>query len=117
MFKYSLMVLFAFGGAAAMAEDAHLSPEQEQTISEAFKAVLLDPESGMISGLAAAESANGTLSVCGYINAKNRFGGYTGKVPFFGTFRDARFEVRSVGQDSDSLQQVMNRCQMFGIWN
>jgi hypothetical protein len=35
----------------------------------------------------------------------------------FGSFRDAHFEVRSVGQDSDSLQQVMNRCQMFGVWN
>jgi len=116
MIRLPYFVLFVGLATLASADPETLSMQQAQAVSTAFEGVLIDHKSAELSDLKSATSANGTLSVCGYINAKNRFGGYTGKLPFFGSFRGEAFELRTVGQDRDTLHQVMNRCQMFGIW-
>jgi hypothetical protein len=100
---------------AAQVLAAPATPKQEDAISSAIKDTLLDPDSAQLSGIETAISPNGTLSACGYINAKNAYGGYTGKAPFFGSFRGETFDVRSIAQDRDSTYQVINRCQMIGL--
>lgn len=39
--------------------------------------------------------------VCGYVNAKNRMGGYTGDKPFYAFFREGNLIGISMGEDTD----------------
>lgn len=43
---------------------------------------LRDPESARFEGVYALNGSNGVRHYCGYVNAKNGFGGYTGKSQF-----------------------------------
>ena len=57
----------------------------EAEINDAKKAVvsqLKDPESARFGEIWALSGTNGKRSVCGYINAKNSYGGYTGDKMF-----------------------------------
>ena len=54
-------------------------------IDEAKKAVinqLKDPESARFGEIWALSGSNGKRSLCGYVNAKNSYGGYTGRKIF-----------------------------------
>lgn len=115
-FRVLAATLIAAFTATLRADEAPLDEEQNAEVLEALEDILIDPDSAVLSELKAATSANGTLSVCGFVNAKNRFGGYTGNKPFFGSFRSNGFEVRTFGDDRDTVSMVENRCQMFGIW-
>lgn len=57
----------------------------EAEINEAKKTIvgqLKDPESARFGEIWALSGTNGKRSVCGYINAKNSYGGYTGNQMF-----------------------------------
>ena len=43
---------------------------------------LKDPESALFGEFWALKGSNGLRSICGYVNAKNSFGGYTGRKMF-----------------------------------
>jgi hypothetical protein len=60
-------------------------PVQALTIPEGQRAVakqLKDPESARFEGVFTSTSADFGTVVCGYVNAKNAFGGYTGRKAF-----------------------------------
>ncbi|MDH5723695.1 MAG: hypothetical protein OEY94_10300 [Alphaproteobacteria bacterium] len=40
--------------------------------------------------------------VCGTVNSKNRFGGYTGSVPFVVLFKDGRIAQKTIGETADA---------------
>jgi hypothetical protein len=52
-------------------------------IENGTRYVLKDPESAMFRDIQALKRGNVT-TICGWVNAKNSFGGYTGYVPFTG---------------------------------
>ena len=54
----------------------------EVQAKEGVKSILRDPESARFSSLRAYRQLGGQLVVCGYVNAKNGFGGYTGDEAF-----------------------------------
>lgn len=74
---------------------------------------LKDPDSAQFSGLR--ESSDGK-HICGYVNAKNSFGGYVGERPFF-VIKSARFarlqpaDPRK-GTDADAIAEQVRR-EMF----
>lgn len=45
-------------------------------------AELKDPDSASFGEIYALDGSNGVRSICGYVNAKNSFGGYTGMIMF-----------------------------------
>lgn len=49
----------------------------ESKAKDAVKELLIDPESAQFSNV---ESKNGVT--CGFVNSRNRMGGYVGKTPF-----------------------------------
>lgn len=53
---------------------------------------LKDPESARFADLRIGRTANGEPVVCGTVNAKNSYGGYTGAAPFFYT-QDGEFRI------------------------
>lgn len=55
------------------------------------------------------------IAVCGYVNAKNSFGGYTGDKPFVGVMDGRIFVVAGMGgSDLDSLS-VLAVCRKDGL--
>lgn len=58
-----------------------LTPEMTSATEDAVRAVLKDPDSARFSSLAAFDKG-GQINICGLVNAKNSYGGYTGSSPF-----------------------------------
>lgn len=70
-----LLLLLSFAACSAEPRE----PEELEAARVAVRAMLNDPESGQFTDLRVLE--NGT--VCGFVNAKNGFGGYNGKDQFY----------------------------------
>jgi len=68
---------------------AQLVTADKGYIDESLNSVknsLKDPDSAKFYGIYATQKPNQTKpSICGYVNAKNSYGGYTGKKPFLAT--------------------------------
>lgn len=95
----------------------------------AVKEFLNDPGSAQFSGLVDGAAPG---NVCGYLNAKNRMGGYVGKTPFFyekktgiaaivSEVRDADFKrvydlIVLQGDFSDDLSKVGDKCELIEDW-
>ncbi|MDO1476496.1 hypothetical protein [Comamonas thiooxydans] len=60
-----------------VATEAEIDDAKKTVISQ-----LKDPESARFGEIFALSGTNGKRSVCGYINAKNSYGGYTGDKMF-----------------------------------
>lgn len=65
----SLMGVLLLAGCDGKSSAAH----------DAVRAVLIDPDSAQFDGEVASKTEGGT---CGFVNAKNRMGGYSGRAPF-----------------------------------
>jgi len=65
----------------------------------------------------AARNSEGLLSVCGWVNAKNAFGGYTGMQPFVGfimIMEDGRFRFE-IGHDEKNAAIILDACKSRGL--
>ena len=58
------------------------SPKEKAMVMAGVKNKLRDPESAKFEDIYAMNGSHGKRSYCGYVNAKNGFGGYTGKLTF-----------------------------------
>lgn len=58
------------------------TPEDKERTMAAVKEKLRDPESARFQNIYALQGSNGKRSYCGFVNAKNAFGGYVGKTLF-----------------------------------
>lgn len=94
---------------------ARLTQAQIEAVQASVRRVLRDPESARFGNMVAAQSSQGPLTVCGWVNAKNGFGGYTGDEPYFGYFTpDGAFRASFVGGDSDQIERTMIICRSDG---
>lgn len=59
------------------------TPAQIETYRKATAETLRDPESARFRNLRVVKDSEGTLGLCGELNAKNGFGAYTGSEPFY----------------------------------
>lgn len=111
MKKILLCLLLVTGNIHAQVSD--------QTIIEAKARIAVkmkDPESVQFSNVVLADSKNGPV-VCGWVNAKNSYGGYVGYAPFIVTNRSA--ELRGDGFSKINFNQTWNICyppndELFG---
>ncbi len=102
----------------------------EGEAKKAVKGLLNDPDSAQFSDL---ESGQQKGDVCGYVNAKNRMGGYVGKTPFFyagstqtaaivkapeeSDFRQLWLTIE-IGRDfSEQLYEVTTKCNLMKKWD
>lgn len=66
--------------------DAHLDEGAAETAMRAVLRYLTDPSSAQFYSLGYAKQSDGSSDkemICGYVNARNQLGGYTGIEPFF----------------------------------
>ena len=95
-----------------------MAPYQIAAIQEGVKAALKDPESARFGDIKAGQRSNGDVVVCGWVNAKNSFGGYIGMVPFNGILADPssdRFAFASAGGGRYGTEAVLEVCNMLGV--
>lgn len=61
-----------------------LSANQRNAVESGVRGAMKDPDSARFGSISASKSDKGVISVCGYVNGRNSFGGYTGEQPFIG---------------------------------
>lgn len=89
-----------------------LTAAQKALIQEQIRQVLKDPDSAKFGAIAASKyQADGTVYVCGLVNAKNGFGAYTGEQPFMGTLtNDVVLTVQQFGSSGDLSGNLLVTC-------
>jgi hypothetical protein len=117
-----LMACFCTGAPRADSErlkPVSLSPRQLTAVEDGVKSILKDPDSARISGIVAGVGSDGTITACGWVNAKNSYGGYTGKRPFQGLFygknNDSGFVMISTEEIDSALQARLELCHEAGL--
>lgn len=73
--------------------------------------------------MAAAQEGDDHSWVCGTVNAKNSFGGYTGDEPFMGMLTHLKagdkvlrvFAVSGIGGTDSETYAVMATCKQYGV--
>jgi hypothetical protein len=96
---------------------AILTAGQIDVIKETIGDRLYDPYSAVFSMLGAVTSRTGRLHVCGLVNAKNRFGAFVGRRPFFGVYdpEDKTFAILDIADGDSAVDRVRSFCQQKGL--
>ena len=94
-----------------------LSAAQTSAIKSAVTAKLKDPGSVQFGTILAGREVNGrAITVCGLVNAKNSYGGYTGMTPFSGEFTSAdTFRVGGIGGVPEVSTAIFQVCSRQGM--
>ena len=82
------------------------------------RAVLKDPDSARFGAMAASKTADNIVYVCGTVNARNSFGGYTGAQPFTGVMTTigstTLFRPIAVGGQT-THKTIAFMCRHYGV--
>jgi hypothetical protein len=92
-----------------------LTNRQQSMIRSSVVAQLRDPDSARFGQMAAIATPNGQVIACGFINAKNGFGGYTGMQPFVGHFGPGTFVISANGSTPPMYDYVLDQCRRAGV--
>jgi hypothetical protein len=100
-------------------EPTQLSKKQMEAVRAGVRDKLRDPDSARFGGMVAGKDAKGFITVCGWVNAKNAYGGYTGDQPYMGLLatgpKGTIFAPIGVGGDDIEQQSTMMVCQGHGL--
>jgi hypothetical protein len=106
---------------ASSAVPITLSKAQIESIKAGVAKDLKDPESARFGDSFRAVESSGAIIVCGYVNAKNSYGGYIGEKPFIasggraGPFALIGLGGRIYGRDDIGSGAVREQCAENGI--
>lgn len=93
-----------------------LSKQEVSWVKRDVKGAMKDPDSARFGTIAASKNGEGTVTVCGYVNGRNSFGGYTGEVPFMGILTSTSFLVANIAAASATdVAAMTNVCRRAGI--
>jgi hypothetical protein len=100
-----------------------LDQQQIAAIQEGVRRSLKDPESARFGQIIGGRDEKGILHACGWVNAKNSYGGYTGEKPFVGILgeqdagkkRMMGFAVAGMGGDDTADLVAHQMCQKLGL--
>lgn len=108
--------------AAAPGSPTPLSQADQKLLKEGLAAGMKDPDSVRVGDAIATINGTGRIVICGYVNGKNSYGGYTGDQPFVGLLyrqaeggRPARFVPLMFGSDEIRETVIRNECRSSGI--
>ncbi|MGO6970123.1 hypothetical protein [Rhizobium ruizarguesonis] len=105
---------------SAPARQYRLSEAEQSAIQAGIRTHLKDPTSPLFGGMEAARGDNGLIYVCGMVNAKNSYGGYTGDQPYFGMLIGdaprAAFAVVGFGGTLTESRAILSACKEHGVF-
>lgn len=80
-----------------------LQTPEDAAVRNAIKGQIKDPESARFTALKAGRADDGSVLVCGFVNAKNSFGGYAGPRRFAARIRDGIAVVESLKDEAYTM--------------
>lgn len=96
-----------------------LSKKQAEAVRAGVRDKLKDPESARFGSMVAGKDSKGFITVCGWVNAKNSFGGYTGDQPYMGLLatgpKGAFFAPIAVSGTDIEQRSTMMVCGQQGL--
>ncbi len=96
-----------------------LTEADKEAVKKGVIGVLKDPTSALFGDMQATKSVDGVVTVCGYVNGKNAYGGYVGDKPFAGvltgTGKPAGFAVVGMGGIDTETYATFSVCRQSGI--
>lgn len=94
-----------------------LSASNVSVVKRDVRASMKDPDSARFGSMAASIDEKGVVTVCGYVNGKNSFGGYVGEKPFFGvlTTQNTQFYVGGIAGSDTDVRATIITCQKAGV--
>jgi hypothetical protein len=95
-----------------------LNAKQVAAVRDGVTKSLKDPESARFGRMIGGRTSGGVM-VCGYVNAKNSFGGYIGEKPFHGVIlgsdNASSFAVTGMGGQDNETGAVFEICRRSGL--
>lgn len=92
-----------------------LSPRDTEDVNAGLRREVRDPSSLQTGGMIATGRGS-SVWVCGWLNARNGFGGYAGPVPFHGLLDRERGTFGAlIGDNSSAREIVLRLCDKDGI--
>lgn len=96
-----------------------LNKKQMEAVRAGVRDKLRDPESARFGSAVAGKDSKGFITVCGWVNAKNAYGGYTGDQPYMGLLaagpKGTFFAPIGVGGDDLEQQSTLMVCRRQGL--
>lgn len=96
-----------------------LSEVEQAAILKGVKAQLKDPMSAVFGGAVATRDPKGFVYICGSVNAKNSYGGYTGQQPYSGMLvgngPKVFFAVLGIAGDDAERRAILSVCHERGL--
>lgn len=97
-----------------------LTEAQREAVHAGVRHRLKDPASAMFGPVVAGRRSDGRIPVCGYVNARNSFGGYTGSRVYTGFLPIIQgialpASVAAFGEDATGDTIVRRMCAEMGL--
>jgi hypothetical protein len=92
-----------------------LQPAQVTALQSAVRNALKDPASALFGDHKSGTNTKGGIVVCGLVNARNSFGGYTGPQPYMAMYLDGKFYVEAIGGVAAKTQAILSVCAQSGL--
>lgn len=92
-----------------------LSAAQRTIVESGIRSRLKDPDSAKFGEMLAGTDASGATRVCGWVNAKNSFGGYGGPQIFAGQIAGAALVDVAMDNPGESFKPVAIICKNAGL--
>lgn len=96
-----------------------LSPAEIAAVKRGVKGQLKDPTSPLFGEFRSAKNSDDVVTVCGWVNAKNSYGGYTGDKPFIGVIVGSQgtlgFVPAGFGGTDTATYVVRKTCAKAGV--
>lgn len=92
-----------------------LSAAQRAIVESGIRSRLKDPDSAKFGEMVAGTDASGATRVCGWVNAKNSFGGYGGPQIFAGQIAGAALVDVAMDSPGESFKPVAIICKNAGL--
>jgi hypothetical protein len=98
-------------GSAEIYQRVSLGPQQMQLVYSGVQRVLSDPASAQFGEIYAGRKPDGTVYVCGSVNARTSSGAFTGDQPFYGTLDQRAFTPTMIGGTAEQSQAIQAYCR------
>ena len=98
-------------GSAENYQRVSLAPQQMQLVYSGVQRMLSDPASAQFGQIVAGRKPDGTVYVCGSVNARTSSGAFTGDQPFYGTLDQREFTQIKIAGTAEQSQAIQAYCR------
>jgi hypothetical protein len=98
-------------GSVEVYQRVSLAPQQAQLVYSGVQRVLSNPASAQFGQIFAGRKPDGTVYVCGSVNARTSSGALTGDQPFYGTLDQREFTPIKIGGSEEQSRAIQAYCR------